>query len=390
MTISALPERSDLENNANNSSPPSDLRKHSSRDRRYARRSMLWTETKIGRLCKCGRTPYAEYIGVRNNGTVSGFSGLTTCGSVWICPVCNAKIMARRSLEIGSAVALAQLAGYRVGFITFTMRHHSGQSLAVLWACLSYAWGAVTSGKPWTKAKDRYGVVGYLRAVEVTHGRNGWHVHIHALVFLDSSLVAPDISQLHGSMFERWRAALLRKGLEAPLLVGQDARILEGPADEALSGYLTKAQDNGVVTRRLIGVELTSSQTKHVRSTYGTRPPWALLDDWFGDGDADSAAAWIEFESASKGKRQLTWSRGLRELLGLTAEKDDEEIASEELGSADDDLVRISKLGWRNVVRTPELITEILNSADRRGLSGLRALLDEHCIEYTIPEGETL
>lgn len=390
MTISALPARSALENNANNSSPPSDLRKHSSRDRRYARRSLLWAETKIPRLCKCGRTPYAEYIGVRNNGSVSGFSGLTTCGSVWICPVCNAKIMARRSLEIGSAVALAQLAGYRVGFVTLTMRHHSGQSLALLWACLSYAWGAVTGGMPWQKAKRRFGVVGYLRAVEVTHGRNGWHVHIHALVFLDDSLLEPDISKLHGVMFTRWRAALLRKGMDAPLMIGQDARILDGPADEALSGYLTKSQDQGTVTRRSIGLELTSSQSKHVRSDFGTRPPWALLDDWFGDGDADSAAAWLEFEKASKGKRQLTWSRGLRELLGLSIEKDDEEIAAEELGSAADDLVRISKQGWRQVLCTPELIPEILNSADRRGLSGLRALLDEHCIEYSIPEGETL
>lgn len=387
MIVQAPPARSALENNANNSSPPPDLRKHSSRDRRYARRSLLWGETKIGRLCKCGRTPYGEFVGVRNNGSVSGFSGLTTCGSVWICPVCNAKIMARRSLEIGSAVALAELQGLRVAFVTLTMRHHSGQSLDMLWGALSYAWGAVTAGKPWIKAKDRFGILGYLRAVEVTHGANGWHVHIHALLFLDSARFTPDLAKLHVAMFDRWKAALVRKGLDAPLMVGQDAHFVDGSADEKLSRYLTKAQDAGKVTRRRsIGLELTATQSKFAREGHKTVTPWTLLDHWFGDGDADAALAWFEFEKASKGKRQLTWSKGLRDLLGLNLEKTDEDIAGEEIGSAADDLVRISKHGWKRVVSTPELIPEILNITDRSGLSGLRALLDEHCIEYTLPE----
>lgn len=386
VTIAAAPARSALENNANNFSPPSDLRKRSARDSRYLRRALLWPETKIPRLCKCGRTMHGDYVGIRNNGEVSGFAGLVTCGSVWICPVCNAKVMARRSLEIGSAVALAQLAGLKIAFLTLTMRHNSSQSLADLWNALSYAWNAVTAGKPWLKAKKRHGIKGFLRAAEVTVGRNGWHVHIHCLVFLEADLIEPDVSGLQKTMFDRWKAALMRKGLDAPTMAGQDARLLDGPADAALSEYLTKAQDQGKVTERNIGLELTSSQSKHVRSGFSTRTPWALLDEWFGDGDADSAALWFEFEKASKGKRQLTWSRGLREMLGLVNEKSDEDIASEEIGTADDDLLRISKDGWKRVVRTPSLIPEILNITDRKGLAGLRALLDEHCIDYTIPE----
>jgi Replication protein len=337
------------------------------------------------RLCKCGRTMHGDYVGVRNNGEVTGLSGLTTCGSVWICPVCNAKVMARRTLEIGSAVALAQLAGYKIAFLTLTMRHNSGQSLAELWDALSYAWGVVTAGKPWLKTKKRFGVLGFLRAVEVTVSYlNGWHVHIHCLVVLDAN--NPDVVGLQAAMFDRWKAALVRKGLDAPTMAGQDARLLDGPADFALSQYLTKAQDQGRVTERNIGLELTSSQSKHVRSDFGTRTPWVLLDEWFGDGDADSAELWFEFEKSSKGRRQLTWSRGLRELLGIVTEKSDEEIAAEEIGTADDDLLRITKDGWRQVVRNATLIPQILNITDNKGLTGLRALLDEHCIEYTIPE----
>ena len=104
---------------------------------------------------------------------------------------------------------------------------------------------------------------------------------------------------------------------------------------------------------------------------------------------ADSAELWWEFEKASKGKRQLTWSRGLRQLLGLIQEKTDEEIAAEELGSKANDLVHISKEGWREVCRHPDLIPTILNTTDRQGLTGLRAFLDEHGIDYELPKDNT-
>jgi len=111
-----------------------------------------------------------------------------------------------------------------------------------------------------------------------------------------------------------------------------------------------------------------------------------LIDEWFGDGDADAMTLWHEFEKASKGRRQITWSKGLRETLGLIVEKSDEEIAAEELGSKADDLLYITKDGWRDVVKNPPLIPQILEVTERSGLTGLRALLDEHCIEYRLPE----
>jgi hypothetical protein len=339
------------------------------------------------RLCKCGRTMHGDSVAVRTTRKTAGFSGLTTCGSVWICPVCNAKIMARRALEIGSAVALAQRLGLAAGFLTFTMRHNKGQRLSALWDAQSYSWQSVIAGKAWQKAKARFGVVGIIRVVEVTVGQNGWHVHIHCLVFFDS--LFPDVDGLQAFMFPRWQRALVRKGLDAPLPVGQDAQILDGPGSAALGSYLSKAQDHGSVTSRAtsIGLELTSTQSKSARTRNSTRTPWNLLDEWFGDGEVESAELWKEFEQASKGRRQITWSHGLREMLGMTTEKTDEDIAAEELGTSDDDLVHITKDGWRKVCRTPDLIPEILNTAERSGLSGLRSLLNLYGIEYTIPEG---
>jgi hypothetical protein len=48
---------------------------------------------------------------------------------------------------------------------------------------------------------------------------------------------------------------------------------------------------------------------------------------------------WWQWEQASHGRRQLTWSQGLRERYGFVAEHTLEEIAAEDLAS--DDLIAL-------------------------------------------------
>jgi hypothetical protein len=308
---------------------------------------------------------------------VVGFAGLATCGSVWGCSVCNAKIMARRQLEIGAAVEIWEERGGSVAFGTQTMRHWSGHRLEDLWECLSKAWQRVIGGKAWKTAKRRHGIAGWLRVVEVTFGVNGWHVHVHYLLFLEASSVPRELDALKWSMFKRWSSSLKAQGLPAPLIGSQDLRVLDGPADEALAEYFTKA----VHSARRIGLELTSSQSKTARGVHKTRSVWDFLDDVLDLGDADALERWHEWQAGSKGRRQLTWSKDLREQLGLRFEKSDEDVAAEELGTKADDLVIISAAGWRTVI-AGRLRVQILESVYRQGFSGLRALLDVLGVEY--------
>ena len=378
MTTARVAERP-LENIANNSSPNRAERRSDLRKRRYLGREVNWAESRLKRCRDCGRvaiTPGGS-VAVRESGGVGGFAGLSTCGSVWACGVCNAKIMARRQLEIGAAVEVWKASGGEVAFGTMTMRHWSGHRLEDLWAALSKAWNRVTGGKSWLRDKQRHGIAGWLRVVEVTFGENGWHVHIHSLFFLESSTVAPELELLKGSMFGRWSAALKSLGLPSPLAAGQDLQILDGAADEQLSRYFTKA----VHQAKRIGLEFTSTQTKTARGVHGTRSVWSFLDDVIDQGDADALDRWHEFQRASKGRRQLTWSKGLRERLGLRAEKSDEEVAGEELGTKEDDLVLITAAGWR-VVIAGRLMVPILEIVEKEGLSGVRALLDVAGVEY--------
>jgi hypothetical protein len=287
--------------------------------------------------------------------------------------------MARRHLEIGAAVEVWLQMGGRVAFGTQTLRHWQGHRLEDLWAALSKAWSRVTTGKSWLRDKKQHGIVGWLRVVEVTFGENGWHVHIHSLLFLEGATVATDLDALKRSIFGRWSSALKALGLPSPLIGSQDLRLLDGAADEQLAAYFTKA----VHSAKRIGLELTASQNKRARGVHQTHSVWKFLDDVIDLGDADALDRWHEFQRASKGRRQLTWSRGLREMLGLRVEKSDEDVAAEELGTQADDLVLITAAGWRTVIACM-LMVPILEMVERQGLSGVRALLDVSGVEYEL------
>lgn len=338
-----------LENYANNAASqwltPA-LAAGSDRASRYARRQFLWDMSTLKRVRKCGRTRVSPdgLVALRDSLNVRGLHGLSTCASIWACPVCNAKVMSRRALEIQAAVALAQSLGYSVGFVTLTMRHHRGQRLSDLWDALSGAWRKVTACRSF---KHHEGLVGFIRATEVTHGRNGWHVHVHALVVLDTKHPVEDLDAVANSMWRTWSRALAAAGLDDPLRRAQDWKVLDGPAHESLSRYLTKSVDGG-----LVGLELASTQTKHARSDFGTVTPWHLLALSAG-GDADAFRNWCEWEAGSHGRRQISWSRELRKLLGLGQELTDDEIATEEFGTAADDVLWILPEGWTALVRRP-------------------------------------
>lgn len=366
-----------LENNANNFSPHLGDAADSLRVSRYRRRGLLWEVSTLERVRKCGRTRH-DTAGVALRQTaqgVVGFSGVCTCGSVWACPVCSAKVMARRALEIGGAVAAWQSQGpeFQVLFATFTMSHHKGQRLDYLWGSLSGAWHKVVGGKGWLTDKARHGIAGWCRVVEVTDGPNGWHVHVHALLFIRSASV--DVADLHGRMFGRWSRALVRCGLARPRMIAQDAHLVAGPCDSSLAAYFTKAVDGA----HRIGLELTQSQTKKARRRHSTVPTWGLLDEVEETGDV---TRWGEWEAASKGRRQISWSKGLRELLGLRREETDEGIAAEEIGTAADNVVLITAAGWRDLCRDAADLGRLLDVTSRQGLTGARAFLDARSVEY--------
>ena len=60
------------------------------------------------------------------------------------------------------------------------------------------------------------------------------------------------------------------------------------------------------------------------------------------DGDPHETRLWHEFERASRGRRQMTWSKGLRDLLGLNDERTDESVAEDEIGDRSEALCQLA------------------------------------------------
>ena len=306
----------------------------------------------------------------KNDEGRAGFAGLTTCGSVWACPCCSSKIISRRQEDLAAAVSRWTASGGRVVMLTLTMRHKRQDRLDPLWAALGSAWRSVTSGAVWQAEKAAHGVAGWLRVVETTEGANGWHVHVHALLFVRDEVSDSAVAAWKKSVFGRWSRALGRAGLRPASLAAQDMHLVVD-ADAAVGEYLAKGLDFGNV----VAMEFTQSAGKKSRAAAGGRTPWDILDSVIATGDADDLDRWLEWEATSKGKRQLTWSQGLRELIGLGVEESDDELAAEELGSKDDNVILIPLDQWKATWKNPVIAAIALGLLETSGVDATIAFL---------------
>jgi hypothetical protein len=82
---------------------------------------------------------------------------------------------------------------------------------------------------------------------------------------------------------------------------------------------------------------------------------------------AEDCELWLAWERVSHNKRQLTWSRTLREWAGLHVERTDEEIAQQDM-HGDDQLI-IPAESWP-VVRAE--LADLLEVAEDGGADGAR------------------
>jgi len=361
-----------LDNNANNSRKSSENGDFMRIDR-WVARGVLWEHSSLSRVKKCGRVTVrpSGHVDVRKTGDAVGFAGLHTCSSVHACPVCNSKIQAVRRLEIGVAIAAASQRG-SIAFGAFTLRHNLGQDLDHLWKSLSYCFDRVTRDKTVSKLRKELGRYGYVRAQETTYGAAGWHPHSHPLVFFDREISARQLADLHAEEFRAWRAGATRRNLDAPLIDGQSLALVTDPSD-VLGDYLAKS----VFEPGKVGLEMTATQTKSGRS--GSRTPWQILRDFQTSGDLGHLATWHAWERGSKGKRALVWGRGTKDLLGI-AERDDTEIAEQEIGDANDVVLTVTD--WAPVVRRPEIGAGLLAAVRVGGFAAGAAFCDWEGIPY--------
>lgn len=305
-------------------------------------------------------------------GTRGAVSGVQTCGSVWSCPVCSEIVNAVRQAEVQAAVEKWLGTGNSVTFATLTLRHRActkrcrevnggdcGHALRNLWKAAQKSYTRLKTGNPWKRLERDFGIRGSIRLVEVKHGENGWHPHFHVLFFHDGTISDAQIEQFRSRLFGRWNDMLGKEGLSslefAKALPGQKAETVGADVRrvsdaKAIADYVTKNgyEPKNTSAASAVAYEVTGSHTK--KAGKGGRTPFQILADLvvelegatrLEDGtlvntstgelvdQRRNIALWREWEAASKGKRQLVFSPGLRDMLCLGEEKTDEDIADE-------------------------------------------------------------
>ena len=261
--------------------------------------------------CHCTRHKGGAGVSIWKGKNGAWFTGLMQCGSVWVCPICAGKVAEGRAEELQRGIDYALGTGHGCMMVTLTFSHGRGDVLADTLSGFSNALRALKSGRAYQALMREFGIVGEVRALEVTHGNaNGWHPHTHAITFARRKLSAGERCRFECRLFVLWRAACAKAGIGAPEF-GPGVHIR--PAKDA-ADYVAKW---GFAT------EVTRSHIKTAKG--GGRTPWQLL----ADSDAgDQRAAWLfrEFAQCFKGKRQLYYSPGLRQKLGLKNEMTDQEL----------------------------------------------------------------
>lgn len=320
------------------------------------------------RFIRCGG-PNVEVHREKQTGGAF-YVNLTACGSVWTCPVCTALIQERRRQEIEQAVEWSYAQGLQPMLVTLTFPHRSWHKLADLLDQQADALRRLRAGAPWTRWKTRAGYRGLIRALELTHGVNGWHPHTHELWFVGAHVNASDA---RAQILARWESACAAAGL---LDLG-DAAQLKAFREHAVdtkgwcsaSDYLAKQDDS-----RHWGVDREVAKASSKSGKKSGLHPFGLLA-LARDGDARAAALYVEYAETMRAKksRQHYWSPGLKDEVGVN-ERSDEELAGESRAKADI-LGRLDDEDWKTV-RDANARAQVLDAAELGGWPAVRALVD--------------
>lgn len=301
----------------------------------------------------------------------ASYSGLQTCGSVWRCPVCSAKIAERRRAEIMAAMAAHKAAGGCVTMLTLTAPHQFKDKLSDLLQKQAKALNSFWNSRKTKAIFQEMGIVGQIKALEVTHGRksehnNGWHPHYHVLQFggvgVDLALFdAAQMTDWQVRLYVVWSACCVNAGLSAPSY----AHGLKLDDGSKAAKYVSKGMWG-------LEDEMTKGHTK--KALHG-ETPFDFLRSYLADkNDKQAAALFIEFAETFEGKHQLHWSRGLKKRYAI-CEKTDEELSTEMDDSARL-LGTITLDQWRDVLKVEGRV-HVLVLAASAGWDAVRLYLDE-------------
>ena len=283
------------------------------------------------------------------------YQGLMKCGLQWVCPLCSARISEKRRISLREA-----LDNCRAEFVpvmaSYTVQHNAGDRLASLLNGMLSAYRKMRGTRFWRTLKEEYMIFGECRALEITHGENGWHPHFHVLMFLRTEILPymknGNVYDLEGYLYEplriqltsEWIGALGKHNLNA-----QDGPGLHVRGDfSTIDDYLTKMGTclPKQIKRWGVAEELTKSNRKTALA--GSVNVWDMLLLHYA-GVPLYGALFVEYFRATSGKSGMQWTPGMLKALQVTQQSDDELLAADQ-EPGDTLLLALSSDQWRQVL----------------------------------------
>lgn len=301
------------------------------------------------------------------------FQGLQTCALPWLCSVCAPKIAERRAAEIEGAMTICKAQGGQVLMPTFTAPHTRLDRLADTLDAIIKARRLMSSMRRYKQLQASLSVKGRVIATEITHGEsNGWHPHFHELWFFEHAGV--DVLALELDLYRLWRDACVKCGLGEPSRA-HGVKVQDG---SRAAQYVSKmgSKEWGLAD------EISKASAKGGRN--GSRSAWELLDCYM-DPEATpqhqkrAEGLFREYAEATKGRRQLVWTPGLKKFYAVV-ELDDAELCAQN----EEDAILVAQIpldAWR-AIRVQKMQAQILNAV-QYGAQAVQDLV-EYCVRISV------
>ncbi|EBA06632.1 protein rep [Sagittula stellata] len=362
------------------------------------------------RKCLCKLIYGEDAVNVLKRENRARYDKLVLCKDVWACPVCSRNKSRANAMRINYALEWArkqprdeQGLTVQVAMMTLTARHSRRTKLNKFLTALLAAKRAMFGRAAWRRLKAER-VVGFITALESTwSAHKGWHPHFHILVFIRATDQAGAIALLEELRVD-WKGCARKQGLT------MNAHGFDLRGASAAGHYVAKfgagtevvIEDRSGVKRESAAAEMALNDTKRGKGD-GSMNPWQLLEAsrkarekarmlrrvakrHYEAGEAaqaargeklaaeaekagrQPAALFVEFAETFKGRTQLDWSNGFRDLVGVEArEQEAKEKADVERAEGPDEVMfaAIARPDWIELMKVRFPKSRLLEIAEQ-------------------------
>ena len=394
------------------------IEKNSQTYKKYQRSTSKRSKISFDRDLYCGHV-IGSHVDIKQTSESASivYANTASCGAPWVCPVCAAKIHARRTDEVQQFIDFivtqnAAIDGGKVPAIshkkkvlmlTLTARHNKSMPLQEFGNAISSALRKLQNSNIFKRyvrdaglyLDDDCKIKGYIRACEYTHSyKNRWHKHFHILLTVNDDA---DCKLLELILKALWLDYCRKVGLcddddenakNSTYEHGLNLSNFNMKDAENVARYVTKCGGGNYAV-----AEITSAATKRGRFVAGEvdrdlehrTPNQIALDMVLYDDDEEAVKndmdALAEYLYHTHGTAQLYWAKDLKKFVGIVDKTDEDLLAEENEGAAV--VCGLTVKHWHEVCKRIDYSE--LKEVAKGGIYDVKAYFDGLDIGYELP-----